>query len=74
MFMTPGESLTPWEQQSYLPYIKGDKKYIANYRPISLLILKNQMQKTLVTIIGEHQSEAIKNITLLYTLFLLFVS
>ena len=32
------------------------------------------MQKTLVTIIGEHQSEAIKNITLLYTLFLLFVS
>ena len=25
------------------------------------------MQKTLVTIIGEHQSEAIKNITLLYT-------
>ena len=26
------------------------------------------MQKTLVTIIGEHQSEAIKNITLLYTL------
>ena len=34
------------------------------------------MQKTLglVTIIGEHQSEAIKNrITLLYTFFLLFV-
>ena len=27
------------------------------------------MQKTLVTIIGEHQSEAIKNITLLYTPF-----
>ena len=33
------------------------------------------MQKTLVTKIDEHQSEAIKNIiTLLYTLFLLFVS
>ena len=32
------------------------------------------MQKALVTIVGEHQSEAIKNrITLLYTLFLLFV-
>ena len=31
------------------------------------------MQKILVTIIGEHQSEAIKNITLLYTLFLVFV-
>ena len=40
-----------------------------------LLILKNQMQKALVTIIGEHQSEAIKNIiTSLYTLFVLFVS
>ena len=38
--MTPEESLTPWvlliEQKSYLPYIKGDKKHIANSRPISL--------------------------------------
>ena len=32
------------------------------------------MQKTLVTIIGEHQSEAIKNIiTLLYALFLFMI-
>ena len=75
MFMTPGESLTPWvllvEQESYLPYIKCDKKDIANYRLISLLnltikfillILKNQMKKLgLVTIIGERQSEAINN-------------
>ena len=33
MFMTPGESLIPWvlliEQESYLPYIKGDKEDFA---------------------------------------------
>ena len=31
-------------------------------------------KKTLVTIIGERQSEAIKNVTLLYTLFLVCVT
>ena len=40
MFMTPAESLTPWvlliEQLVNLAYIKGNKKDIANYIPISL--------------------------------------
>ena len=60
----------------YLPYIRKDyRRDIAKYRPISLLNLdykihtnsfESNAKKHLATIIGEHQSEDIKNrITLL---------
>ena len=58
-------------------YKKGNKKDMANYRPISLLnldhksfttILKNRMQTTLDDFIGSNQTAAIKNRTILYTL------
>ena len=58
-------------------YRKGDKKDTANYRPISLLnlnykiyatILKNRMQQTLDKAIGEKQTAATENRTILHTL------
>ena len=50
MFMTAGERLTPCvlliEQESYLPYIKDNKKDIANYRPILLLNIDYKIYAT----------------------------
>ena len=67
--MTPGENLAPWVlllvQESYLLYINSDYKYLG-YK-IYITILKNHMQTTLDAIIGENQSAAIKNRTILPT-------
>ena len=63
MFMTPWKSLAPWVlllvQESYLLYINSDYKNLGYI--IYTTILKNHMQATLDTIIGENQSAAIKN-------------
>ena len=69
MFMTPWESLVPWVlllvQESYQLYINSDYKYL-EYKTY-ITILKNHIQTTLDAIIGENQSAAIKNRTILHT-------
>ena len=69
MFMTPLKSLTPrvllLEQESYVLYI--NLNYTNLGYKIYTTILKNHMQKTLDAIIGENQSVATKNRTLLHT-------
>ena len=69
MFMTPWKSLAPWvlllEQKPYVLYI--DLNYTNLGYKIYTAILKNHMQKTLDAIIGEKQSVATKNRTILHT-------
>ena len=87
MFTTLRVSLAPLllEQESYICHIskKYFKKDIANYRPILFLNLDNKIYtnsyewngKKLATKKSEHQPEDTKNrVTLLYKLFLLFVT
>ena len=67
MFMPPWKSLGPWVLllESYLLYVHLHYKNLG-YNIYST-ILKNQMQTTLGAIIGENQSAAIKNRTILHT-------
>ena len=68
MFMTPSRSLAPWvlhlEQEPYVLYI--NLNYTNLGYKIYTTILKNHMQKTLDAIIGENQSVATKNRTILH--------
>ena len=69
MFMTPSRSLARWvlllEQEPYVLYI--NLNYTNLGYKIYTTILKNHMQKTLDAIIGENQSVATKNRTILHT-------
>ena len=68
MGMTPEKSFPPCvlflEQESYLSCINLDCKNL-NYR-IYTTIFKNCIQKTIYTIIGENEPDAIKNRTMLH--------
>ena len=69
MFMTPSKCLTPWvllvEQEPYVLYI--NLNYTNLRYKIYTTIHKNHMQKILNAIIGENQSVATKNRTILHT-------
>ena len=68
MFMASLKSLAPWvlllEQEPYVLYI--NLNYTNLGYKIYTTILKNHMQKTLDAIIGENQSVATKNRTILH--------
>ena len=67
--MTPSKCLTPWvllvEQEPYVLYI--NLNYTNLRYKIYTTIHKNHMQKILNAIIGENQSVATKNRTILHT-------
>ena len=69
MFMTFSKGLAPWmlllEQEPYVLYINSTYTHLG-YK-IFTTILKNYLQKTLDAVIGENQSVATKNRTILHT-------
>ena len=69
MFMTPPKSLAPWvlllQQEPYVLYL--NLNYTNLRYEIYTEILKNHMQKSLNANIGENQSVATKNRTILHT-------
>ena len=69
MFMTPPKSLAPWalllQQEPYVLYL--NLNYTNLRYEIYTEILKNHMQKSLNATIGENQSVATKNRTILHT-------
>ena len=69
MFMTPPKRLAPWvlllQQEPYVLYL--NLNYTNLRYEIYTEILKNHMQKSLNANIGEKQSVATKNRTILHT-------
>ena len=69
MFMTPPKRLAPWvlllQQEPYVLYL--NLNYTNLRYEIYTEILKNHMQKSLNANIGENQSVATKNRTILHT-------
>ena len=69
MFMTPGKRLAQWllllNQESHLSYMKKEIKKILQTTDPYIAVLKNRLQKTLDTIIGENQSAVIIILTII---------
>ena len=76
--MVPGERLAPWllilQHESYLPYRKKVIKRILQTTESYKNHVKNQLQKTLDTLIGENHPAAMKKTEQFYILFVIFMT
>ena len=76
--MVPVESLAPWvlilQHESYLPYRKKVIKWILLTTESYTNHVKNQLQKSLDTLIGENQPAAMKKTEQFYILFVIFMT